>query len=255
MVFAHYMNSVPPLNSNYTNDINLAKSAGIDAFAVNYGADGNNFYKFSNDLDIMFKTAEKMNYKLFLCFDLTHVSDTEQIVNLTNFYATSPAQAKDASGNIFLSTFQVAPPSWSWNDVIKQIKIPVAFLPGTLSQSAQHTESTVPGYGPFTWVHPANDPTSEADIDTEYSDTQSSSGLPWMAGVASWFFKRMDTQDNWLHAQDSYIWIDRWMHLLKVKPAYIEILTWNGEHCDELKITWDADAIRFRREPLHRSSG
>ena len=230
MVFAHYMISYQPPNLDYTNDITLAKAAGIDAFAVNYGGWGDAFAEFSNYLDIFFKKAEELDFKLFICFDLTSVTDKNMITNLTNYYATSSAQAKDAAGNIFLSSFQLGPPPFDWkNDVVANIGPPVTLLPGTLSQDGPYTAGSNEGLGPFTWVHPASDATEEQAIDTSFANERNSNGAPWMAGVAPWFFKRMGTTMNWLHAQDSDIWIDRWMHLLKVKPNYIEIVTWNGK--------------------------
>ena len=229
MVFAHYMISFQPPNLNYTPDITLAQAAGIDAFAVNYGGWDASLPYFQSYLNIMYKTAEKLNFKLFLCIDTTSISNAPTVVNLTNFYADSPAQAKDSQGNIFLSSFETAPPPWNWQtDVIDKIKRPVTFLPGTLSEDADYTKSLNQGFGPFTWIHPACNATGEGRIDTLFTDTRDTTGAPWMAGVAPWFFKRMGPDMNWLHAQDSYMWIDRWMNLLKLKPNYIEIITWNG---------------------------
>lgn len=232
MVFAHYMISFQPPNLNYTTDMLLAKAAGIDAFAVNYGGWGNSWPYFESYLNIMYQTAEELDFKLFLCMDTTSVPTAAMVVNLTNFYADSSAQAKDVNGNIFLSSFETGPPPWNWvTDVIDQIKVPVTFLPGTLSEDANYTESLNQGFGPFTWIHPASNPAGEGGIDSQFADTRDSNGAPWMAGVAPWFFKRLGTDMNWLHAQDSYMWVDRWMNLLKLKPNYIEIVTWNGKFC------------------------
>ncbi|KAL6719419.1 hypothetical protein ACLMJK_003659 [Lecanora helva] len=228
MVFAHYMISYQPPNLNYTTDMLLAKNAGIDAFAVNYGGWSASWPYFEHYLNVMYTTAEKLGFKLFLCMDTTSVPNAAMVVNLTNFYADNPAQAKDAHGHIFLSSFETGPPPWNWQtDVINHIKVPVTFLPGTLSQDAEYTLSQNQGFGPFTWIHPACNATGEGAIDTQYTDMRNSNGAPWMAGVAPWFFKRLSPSMNWLHAQDSYMWIDRWMNLLKLKPNYIEIITWN----------------------------
>lgn len=248
MVFAHYMISFQPPNLDYTNDMNLAKAAGIDAFAVNYGGWAASWPYFENYLNIMYQTAEKLDFKLFLCMDTTSVPTAAMVVNLTNFYADSPAQLKDVNGNIFLSSFETGPPPWNWQtDVINQIKVPVTFLPGTLSEDANYTESLNQGFGPFTWIHPASNPSGESDIDTQFTDVRNSNGAPWMAAVAPWFFKRMATDMNWLHAQDSWMWVDRWMELLKLKPNYIEIVTWNGQspfqtlYCDNQRILTNSD--------------
>ena len=231
MVFAHYMIAFQPPNLDYTNDIKLAKAAGIDAFAVDYGGWASALPYFAHYLDIFYKTAEKLDFKLFLCMDVTSgLPNAELVVNLTNFYAGSSAQMKDAAGNIFLSSFQTESPPWDWQtDVIDKINVPVTFLPGTLSQDAEYTASTNTGFGPFTWVHPASDVSGENDTDTAFAAQRDANGNPWMAGIAPWFFRRTAADMNWFHAQDSSIWLNRWVNLLNLKPNYIEIVTWNGK--------------------------
>ena len=226
MVFVHYMIQYPPLNMDYTTDINLAKAAGFDAFAVDYS---DNVPDFANRLDVLYKAAAKLGFKVFITIDTTSMFDVDQVVNITNFYADSPAQAKDAAGNIFLSSFEVNPPGWNWQtDVINKIKVPVTLLPGSLSQVGSY-ETSQPnrGAGPFTWVHPASSASQEAAIDQTFADARDADNKVWMAGIAPWFFKRLSSNTNWLHAQDSNIFIDRWVELLKLKPNYIEVISWN----------------------------
>ena len=232
MVFAHYMIQFQPPGLNgspgpdYSNDIQLAKDAGFDAFAVDYT---DNAAMFAIYLDTFYQNASDLGFKLFLTIDTTTMYDVAQVVNITNFYANHPAQAKDANGNIFLSSFEVNPPGWNWqNDVIDKIDVPVTFLAGTLEESGSY-EATLPnrGAGPFTWVHPALSASQEAAVDQTFSDARNSSGKIWMAGVAPWFFKRLSSDTNWLNAQDSNIYIDRWVELLKLKPDYIEVISWN----------------------------
>lgn len=226
MVFAHYMIQFPPANLDYTNDINLAKDAGFDAFAVDYS---DNAPSFATRLDILYNTAAKLGFKVFITIDTTTMVDVDQVVNITNFYADSPAQAKDAAGNIFLSSFEVNPPGWNWQtDVVNKIKVPVTLLPGSLGQVGSD-ETSLPnrGAGPFTWVHPALSADQEKAVDKTFADARDADNKVWMAGVAPWFFKRLSSDTNWLHAQDSNIYIDRWVELLKLKPNYIEVISWN----------------------------
>ena len=231
MVFAHYMIAFQPPNLDYTNDINLAKAAGIDAFAVDYGGWSSGLPYFAHYLDVFYRTAEKLDFKLFLCMDVTSgLPSADMVVNLTNFYAGSSAQMKDAAGNIFLSSFENDAPPWNWQtDVVDKINVPVTFLPGTLSEDAEYTASTNQGFGPFTWVHPASSVSGENDTDTAFAAQRDANGKPWMAGIAPWFFRRTASDMNWFHAQDSGIWINRWVDLLNLKPNYIEIVTWNGK--------------------------
>ncbi len=218
----------PDVNGSpdYSTDINMAKAAGFDAFAIDYT---DNAAIFATNLDIFYHTAASLDFKLFLTIDTTTMFDADQVVNITNFYADSPAQAKDADGNIFLSSFEVNPPAWNWqNDVIKNIKVPVTFLAGSLGEVGSY-EAALPdrGTGLFTWVHPALSAAEEAAVDQSFADARNSTGKPWMAGVAPWFFKRLSSDTNWLNAQDSNIYIDRWVELLKLKPDYIEVISWN----------------------------
>lgn len=232
MVFAHYMIQFQPPGldgsegPDYSTDINMAKAAGFDAFAIDYT---DNAAIFASNLEIFYQNATNLDFKLFLTIDTTTMFDVAQVVNITNFYADSPAQAKDAAGNIFLSSFEVNPPAWNWQtDVIDNIKVPVTLLTGSLGQSGSY-ETSLPdrGAGPFTWVHPALSASEEAAVDQSFAAARNSTGKPWMAGVAPWFFKRLSSDTNWLNAQDSNIYIDRWVNLLKLKPDYIEVISWN----------------------------
>ncbi|KAL9637447.1 MAG: hypothetical protein Q9164_002173, partial [Protoblastenia rupestris] len=227
LVFAHYMITFQPPNGDYTHDIQLAKAVGIDAFAVNYGGWGCDWNMLAGFLEKFYQTAAALNFKLFVSYDTTVMTDPAMMVNISDTYAHHPAQLW-VDDKIFLSSFSVDPPAFDWQtDVLDRIDGPVMFMPGTLSQSAASTAAENVGSGPFTWMHPASSIEEEAAIDTDFSDQRRVAGKPWMAGIAPWFFKRMGTDMNWLHAQDSGIWLDRWMHLLKLKPNFIEIVTWN----------------------------
>ena len=149
------------------------------------------------------------------------------VVRLTNQYANSPAQFK-IDGKLVLSTFQTNPPAWNWQtDVLDKITSPVFFIPGTLSDDASQVFSQTPGDGFFPWIHPTKTAQQEADTDSSFAVQRDAKAKVWMAAIAPWFFKRFDANDNWSHAQDDAIFIDRWQHLLQLKPNLIEIVTWN----------------------------
>ncbi|KAL9127528.1 MAG: hypothetical protein Q9217_003616 [Psora testacea] len=227
LVFAHYMIVVPPPNGDYTHDITLAKAAGIDAFAVNYGGWDCDWTLLAGFLETFYRNASALNFKLFMSYDTTIMNDPAMMVNISNTYVHHPAQLW-VDNKIFLSSFTPDPPPWSWQtDVLDKIDGPVMFMPGTLSQSAASVAVEDVGSGPFTWIHPCNSTEEEATIDADFSNQRKVAAKPWMAGVAPWFFKRLGEDMNWLHAQDSGMWLDRWMHLLELKPNFIEVVTWN----------------------------
>ena len=228
-VFAHYMLIMQPPNGDYTDDIGLAKAAGIDAFAVNYGGWNVDWAQQEGFLAKFYQTAEAQDFKLFLSIDTTSVNDTSMIIRLTNTYADSPAQFR-VDGKVVLSSFQTNPPAWNWkNDVLDQIGSLVLFLPGTLSDAADQLfgDDGMSGDGPFTWIHPTKTVDDEHATDISMASARTSNNKLWMAGIAPWFFKQLSADMNWAQAQDDGIFVDRWLSLLSLKPDFIEIITWN----------------------------
>lgn len=231
MVFAHYMLVFQPPNNDYTNDINLAKAAGIDAFAVNF--EGPDWGLVQGWLTKFYAQAENLNFKLFISIDTTSVTDKTIAANVTRTFASWGSQLK-VNGKVVLSSFSVNPPGWNWQtDIIDQIGQPVLFLPGDLTETSSGMFPGDANSGHFTWIHPANpavgEPVNgvltEQSIDEDFAKWQTPS-KPWMAGVAPYYFRAL-APDFWLNAQDDNMWVDRWMNLLKVKPSFIEIVTWN----------------------------
>ncbi|KAL8669454.1 MAG: hypothetical protein Q9168_005960 [Polycauliona sp. 1 TL-2023] len=228
LVFAHYMLIMQPKNGDYTEDIKLAKAAGIDAFAVNYGGWDVDWTQHAALLKKFYSTAEAQNFHLFISIDTTSVTDKNMIIDLANTYANSPAQFK-IGGDMVLSSFQTDPPAWNWQtDVVAKIKTPVLLLPGTLSDDASALFSNnMAGAGPFTWVHPDATAAKEHSTDVALAAQRDRTKKLWMAGIAPWFFVHLNADKNWAQAQDDQIFIDRWTSLLTLKPNFIEMVTWN----------------------------
>lgn len=231
LVFAHYMLVMPPPNLNYTNDIVLAQAAGIDAFAVNF--EGPDWALTEGWLTEFYVQAAALNFKLFISIDTTSVTDVSIAVNVTKTFATWGSQLW-VDGKVMVSSFSVNPPGWNWQtDFVNQIGQPVMFVPGSLIESTGSIPSDESNFGQFTWIHPANPANGESvngmpteqSIDEDFAKWQTPD-KPWMAAVAPYYFRRL-VPDNWLNAQDDCMWVDRWMNLLKTKPAFIEIVTWN----------------------------
>ena len=227
MVFAHYMLITRPPNGDYTTDITEAMNAGIDAFVINYGGWGADFNVQDGYLNDFYTAAENLNYKVFISIDCTSVQDSNKAVDLVTKYLNSPAQLY-IDGKVVVSSFQTDPPSWNWQtDVVDRIGVPVLLLPGTLSDDAASAFDQSGGDGVFPWIHPTKTADEEAQTDEDYARQRDSTGKVWLAGIAPWFFKRFDANDNWSHAQDGAIFIDRWLNLLLLQPNFIEMITWN----------------------------
>ena len=229
LVFAHYMLVEQPPNGDYTKDIKLAQGAGIDAFALNYGGWNANFDQLSGYLSKFYTQAASLDFKVFLSIDLTSVTSSSMVVDLYNNYSTKPAQLL-VDGKPMLSTFQNADPAWNWQtDVLDHLSPAPLFIPGTMSPTAEsaYSESSDYADGLFSWVHTYLTTPQESAVDDQFAGNRTATNKKWIAGVAPWFFKRFNADMNWSQAQDDGIWIHKWLHLLKLKPDFIEIVTWN----------------------------
>jgi hypothetical protein len=52
-------------------------------------------------------------------------------------------------------------------------------------------------------------------------------GKPYMMPVSPWFFTNLPGYNkNWIWRGDD-LWYDRWQQVLKIKPEFVEIITWN----------------------------
>ncbi len=88
--------------SDYDNDMQQAKAAGIDAFALNIGIDG-----FTNtQLGFAYDSAHSNGMSVFLSFDFNwySTSNTSGIADTIGAYAGHPAQLM-IGGNVFVSSF------------------------------------------------------------------------------------------------------------------------------------------------------
>jgi hypothetical protein len=107
-VFAHFMvgNTVSFTQDDWTQQINLAKGAGIDAFALNMASQDT-----TNDqaLPLAFAAAESVGFKLFFSFDYAGNGpwDRDIVTNLINRWKTSGAYYYRGS-QPFVSTLYVS---------------------------------------------------------------------------------------------------------------------------------------------------
>lgn len=138
LVFAHYMLITRPPGNDYTNDITLAKDAGVDAFAINYGGQGVDWSVQERYLAEFYAAAEAHSIKVFISFDTTSnpALTTTMCINLANLYANHPAQFK-VDNKMMISSFQTSDPPWNWTtDVLGNVNVETLFLQGTLSDDA-----------------------------------------------------------------------------------------------------------------------
>eukprot|EP00026_Physarum_polycephalum_P009348 Phypoly_transcript_09469.p1 GENE.Phypoly_transcript_09469~~Phypoly_transcript_09469.p1 ORF type:complete len:450 (+),score=74.78 Phypoly_transcript_09469:164-1351(+) len=215
--------------------MNLAKSVGIDAFALNIGKDD-----WTPDrIHLAYAAAEAVGYKVFFSFDLSIINDANLIINTLVSYSWSSAQYK-YNGKVFVSTFGGAGMNLGYGN---SDAAAWASIRSTLSQGHGIDIFLVPNFevdannifnqyqnidGALSWgAWP--DPTSFADsitpLDNAYMNSANRAGKVYLAPISPWFYTHLPYK-NYIYHTDS-LWYDRWQQLLQTKPHMIEILTWN----------------------------
>ncbi|KAF1813025.1 hypothetical protein P152DRAFT_335968 [Eremomyces bilateralis CBS 781.70] len=245
LIFAHYMLITPPPDHNYNPDIAAAQAAGIDAFAINYGGVNINPTTLQAELRNFYDACADHGFSAFISIDATSTTASgdqikpEEAADLFNMFAGHPAQLKYRDAALF-SSFQTTDTPWNWrDDVLTNLNTSVHLLPGTLTTDgdAAFNRSEADGAaGYFSWIHHFEDPHSEASIDASFaairnSTEHSPSGgtkdgkLKWMAPLAPWFYKNLGA--HWATHQGPQMFLPRALDLLRRKPDYLQLVTWN----------------------------
>ena len=87
--------------ADYDSDMKLAKSYGIDAFALNIGSDPHA----RQQLDLAYQSAKTNGMKVFISFDFASFAlDCATVASLISDYGSKPGQLK-VDNKIFVSSF------------------------------------------------------------------------------------------------------------------------------------------------------
>ncbi|GMM33555.1 hypothetical protein DASC09_008800 [Saccharomycopsis crataegensis] len=224
-VFAHFIvgNAASMTLEDWKSDIALAQTAHIDGFALNIASnDGTN----DAILNIAYEAAETLNFKMFLSFDYasTGAWSSSAVISTINKYKTYSAQFH-YSGKPLVSTFIGSSNKGDWANIKEQTGC--FFMPdwtdlGTPEVVAAETVID----GAFSWDAWPNGPNNKTTIsDTEYKSSLESK--PYMMPVSPWFYTNLPQWDkNWLWRGDD-LWYERWLQVLDINPALVEIISWN----------------------------
>ncbi|KAL1961170.1 hypothetical protein VTO42DRAFT_3115 [Malbranchea cinnamomea] len=233
LVFAHFMVGIVGNRnraSDYDADMQRAKSAGIDGFALNIGTDPYS----DQQLQLAYESAANNDMKVFISFDFNWWSTAQgtEVGQKIAQYADHPAQLK-VDGKVFASSFA--------GDGLD-----VAAVRSAAGQDIFFVPNFHPSYGTnldevdglFNWIAWPNDGNNKAPKpgrnitvragDEEYMNALQ--GKTYMAPASPWFFTHFGSEvsysKNWVFPSD-FLWYDRWQELLDLGPDFIEIVTWN----------------------------
>lgn len=220
MVFAHYLIYFPDTIATYKQEIQLAQSKGIDAFALN-----TNIYR-KTLFDNMYQAAKELgtNFKLFFSADI-HIGDSSvqppddrlskaNIVSMLVDYRAHPNQLQYKNKAFFTSWLGNDDSFWgqdsvaAWDDIFSQAggKSLYYFLPffptdgsyfgvkGTIYDRFGSTVDGTYGWETSAWNYQNGNFSAPAISpgDADSLRVSNDLGKTYMAMVSPWFFKDAD---------------------------------------------------------------
>ena len=205
-VFAHFIigNSASSTSADWNDDINKAKAAGIDGFALNIApgvsytnAQLTNAYQAANAIG---------SFSLFLSFDYLATGPwaSGDVINIINTYAGNPSQYRYNSKSL-VSTFEGTNNIGDWPAI--KAATGCFFVPDwtSLGPSGFHNQLGT-AHGAFSWDAWPQYPNAEVQSDQAWISALG--GKPYMMGVSPWFYTNLPGK-NWLWPSND-LWYNRW---------------------------------------------
>ncbi|KAK7038792.1 hypothetical protein VNI00_010680 [Paramarasmius palmivorus] len=239
LVFAHFMIGITSnrhSTADYTSDILLAKSFGIDAFALNIGLDPYT----DTQIDLAYAAASQNSFKVFISFDFNwyHVSQVSDIARKIAKYAHQPSQLR-VDNQAFVSSF--AGDGLDVNALRAQVRAygggEIYFAPNI--HPGQANFGVVDGA--LNWMAWRNNGNNKAPspggrvVTVDEGDRQYHGvlgGKGYIAPLAPWFSTHFGGEvpysKNWVFPSDLLIYL-RWVDILSMQPqpSFVEMITWN----------------------------
>ncbi|WWC96275.1 hypothetical protein V866_003142 [Kwoniella sp. B9012] len=233
-VFAHFMIGIVYAYTleSWLEDIKLAKSKGIDGFALNIGLDSYT----QPQLDLAYKAAEiSGDFVCFISFDFNWytVDNTTGVSDMMKRYNDLPAQFK-VDGKPFVSSF--IGDGFDWAAVGSGCGQEIYAVPFWAPTQENADNKGLSGLFSWTaWASKDNGPIDQPLTtvqDEAYIDVVGKANKVYMAPVSSWFFthfgKEVPWSKNWLFKSEN-LWKYRWDQILELgdKLNFLEMVTWN----------------------------
>jgi len=237
-VFAHYMigNSYATTQDMFKIDLVHAVGMGVDGFALNLGPEDWMWDR----VDKLYAAAREFpNFKLFFSFDMHRMGDPGQIVEWIRRYSGAPNTYK-YNGRVFVSTFAgesqpfgTGNPNDGWEQKVKAplrgMGIEIFFVPAWTAMGPDNFfEKNWAVDGAFSWNSwpSGGSPMTTAEDDI-YMNGARSKNKVYMAPLSPWFYTHLPQWNKNFLYKSEFLLVDRWEQMLRIKPAMIEIVTWN----------------------------
>ncbi|KAH8901773.1 glycoside hydrolase [Thozetella sp. PMI_491] len=254
LVFAHFMIGIVgdrTDTSAYVADMQRAREAGIDAFALNCGTDSYT----GAQLDLAYQAAAEIGFSVFISFDFSwwKINDTALLGEYIANYAARPAQLF-VDGKAYVSSYNgngmnvsalredTAAAAQANGAAGLEVYFAPNFYPPALpwiSNNGNTWVNTSDGLDAalnwYAWPNNGNNkaPTPGHNVTVEYGDQvylEWLEGKPYLAPVSPWFFTHYGPEvsysKNFAFPSDTLMF-DRLSDMLELQPQFFELVTWN----------------------------
>lgn len=221
--------------ADWASDIALARSAGIDGFALNIAAGDPNTdrilgeaYSAAEAAAATAKQEGKAPFTLFLSFDYLAWGpwSVERAVSVINRFQNSPAQFRYA-GKSLVSTFEGVDNIADWRAI--KAATNCFFIPDWSSLGpgglANHLSIADGAFAWDAWGEGTQPKTAAGDW--QWMAMLGPSKKPFMMAVSPWFYTNLPQWGkNWVWRPDE-LWHPRWLDVVRLQPQLVQILSWN----------------------------
>ncbi|KFY42244.1 hypothetical protein V494_02491 [Pseudogymnoascus sp. VKM F-4513 (FW-928)] len=233
LVFCHFMIGIVSDRTSaadYDDDMQRAKTLGIDAFALNIGVDDFT----DKQLEFAYQSAATNDMKVFISFDFNWYSPANgagDVGSKIAQYAGYAAQLM-VDDKVFASSF--TGDALDVDTMRSTAGVPVFWAPNFHPGEGDFSKLD----GAFNWMAwPSNGnnkaPTPGANVTVQAGDEAyiaALAGKPYIAPVSPWFSTHFGPEvpysKNWIFPSD-FLWFNRWNEVLTLGPRFLEIITWN----------------------------
>ncbi|KAI0541346.1 glycoside hydrolase family 71 protein [Xylaria digitata] len=220
-VYAHFIVGIVEKYTldDWKTDIAQAQAIGIDGFALNCAPERVDNYT-PKQLANAYQAAEELDFKMFISFDFAYwnAGDTEDIIEIVRNY----------NDGAIVSTF--VGDSMDWNAVKNELPDQkITALPNIQDPSfLANAQTGLDGaFSWYAWPTDGGNSIIPGPMSTVWDDRfiENLAGRPYMAPVSPWFFTHFNSK-NWVFICEDQPNL-RWEQMLALKPALVEIVTWN----------------------------
>lgn len=265
LVFAHYLLYAQDTVQTLKQEIQLAQSKGIDAFALNT----NNWD--TTRADAIYQAAQEVgpDFKLFFSADIhkdDHNLSPANIVEMMTKYKSHPNQLTFRGKQFFTAWLGSQDDWWAeysyssalsgWQGVFNQAggKANYFFVPffptdgslGDVQAKINQFNDIIDGlmaWDTSAWPYDSTLQTPSDEKDKNYLQACNEKGKVYMSTPSPWFFKNIQNtccsdyckssdEDNCgCQLKGNYhgpeLWLTRWQQIITLSPPLVEIATWN----------------------------